>query len=266
MLDMQRRGLGNWQNARCWKNADQAGFVLNNKNRCWYPLDFSVREEDFFQDTRRGSGVFRRFRIQPPTMGADFPFQGVASSFYQLFEDRILVDSSIGLPSSASSVSFDIVVRFTDRKTNLQRDQYFTATHESTATFDGVDVGVYVHLEPSQDLRENVSFGNWSGYERVTIFRASRLRGDRPGVALLKLLESGGGEGLNGTYDVFTLGLNIDDSHIDEQSFLAVDSTSLITVDSFISGDEGDLRACQSYTQTTKRCYSYETRPNNRRE
>ena len=242
MLDMQRRGLGNWQNARCWKNADQAGFVLNNKNRCWYPLDFSVREEDFFQDTRRGSGVFRRFRIQPPTMGADFPFQGVASSFYQLFEDRILVDSSIGLPSSASSVSFDIVVRFTDRKTNLQRDQYFTATHESTATFDGVDVGVYVHLEPSQDLRENVSFGNWSGYERVTIFRASRLRGDRPGVALLKLLESGGGEGLNGTYDVFTLGLNIDDSHIDEQSFLAVDSTSLITVDSFISGDEGDLR------------------------
>ena len=242
MQEMQRRGLGNWQNARCWKSADQASPALTNQSRCWYPIDFSVREEDFHQDTRRGSGVFRRFRIQPPTMGADFPFQGVASSFYQLFEDRILVDSSLGLPSSAGSVSFDIVVRFTDRKTNLQRDQYFKATHESTATFDGTDVGVYVHLDPSQSLLENVSFGNWSGYERVIIFRASRLRGDRPGVALLKLLESGGGEGLNGTYDVFTLGLNIDDSHIDEQSFLAVDSTSLITVDSFISGDEGDLR------------------------
>ncbi|MBV53075.1 MAG: hypothetical protein CL816_03300, partial [Coxiellaceae bacterium] len=242
MREMPRRGFGNWQNARCWKSTDQAGFVLPNQSRCWYPLDFSVREEDFHQDTRRGSGVFRRFRIQPPTMGADFPFQGVASSFYQLFEDRFLVDSSLGLPSSAGSVSFDIVVRFTDRKTNQQRDQYFTATHESTATFDGTDVGVYVHLDPSQDLLFNVSFGNWSGYERVIIFRASRIRGDRPGVALLKLLESGGGEGLNGTYDVFTLGLNIDDAHIDEQSFLAVDSTSLITVDSFISGDEGDLR------------------------
>ena len=242
MLDMQRRGLGSWQNARCWKSADQAGFALSNSDRCWYPLDLSEREEDFFQDPRRGSGVFRRFRIQPPTMGADFPLRGLASSFYQLFEDRILVDSSLGLPSSAGLVLFDIVVRFTDRKTNEQRDQIFVATHETTAVFDGVDVGVYVHLDDSQDLRDNVSFGNWPGYERAIIFRASRINGDRPGVALLKLLESGGGEGLNGAYDVFTLGLNIDDSHIDEQSFLAVDSTSLITVDSFISGDEGDLR------------------------
>ena len=243
ILDMQRRGFGNWQNARCWKTEDQVSFVLNNRSRCWYPIDWSTRDEEFFQDTRVGTGgIFRRFRIQPPTMAADFPFQGVAKSFYQLFEDRFLVDSSLGLPSSAGSVFFDIVVRFIDRKTNLQRDQYFVATHESTATFAGSDVGVYVHLDTSQNLRENVSFGNWSGYEKVLIFRASRLRGDRPGVALLKLLESGGGEGINGTYDVFTLGLNIDDSHIDEQSFLAVDSTSLITVDSFISGDEGDLR------------------------
>ena len=241
MFDMQRRGLGNWQNARCWKSEDQTGFALSDRSRCWYPIDLSVRDEQFLQDSRM-PGVFRRFRIQPPATGADFEFGGVATAYHQLYEDRFLVENSIGLPSSAGSSSFDILVRFTDRKTNEQRDQIFVATHESTATFDGADVGVYIHLDPAQDLSDNVSFGNWSGYERVIIFRASRIRGDRPGVALLKLLESGGGEGLNGTYDVFTLGLNIDDSHIDEQSFLAVDSTSLITVDSFISGDEGDLR------------------------
>jgi len=241
--DMSRRGLGNWQNARCWRTANSALMALNNRSRCWYPIDLSSRESDFVQDIRGSvDGVFRRLKIQPPTFSTQFPLQGIASAYYQLYEDRFLVENSIGLPSSAGSSSFDIVVRFTDRKSNEQRNQVFVATHETTATLSGSDIGVFIHLDPSQDLRENVSFGNWPNHERVIIFRASRIRGDRPGVALLKLLESGGGEGLNGAYDVFTLGLNIDDAHIDEQSFLAVDSTSLITVDSFISGDEGDLR------------------------
>ena len=243
ILDMQRRGLGNWQNARYWRTANSALMALDDRSRCWYPIDLSSRDEDFVQDIRNTfDGVFRRLQVQPPTFSAQFPLQGVASAYYQLYEDRLLVENSIGLPSSAGSSSFDIVVRFTDRKSNEQRDQVFVATHETTATFSGSDVGVFIHLDPSQSLAENVSFGNWPSHERVIIFRASRINSDRPGVALLKLLESGGGEGLNGTYDVFTLGLNIDDSHIDEQSFLAVDSTSLITVDSFISGDEGDLR------------------------
>ena len=243
IVDMPRRGLGNWQNARYWRTANSALMALDDRSRCWFPIDLSSRDSDFVQDIRGSlDGVFRRLQVQPPTAAARFPLQGVASAYHQLYEDRFLVENSIGLPSSAGSSSFDILVRFTDRKTNEQRDQIFVATHESTATFDGADVGVYIHLDPAQDLSDNVSFGNWSGYERVIIFRASRIRGDRPGVALLKLLQSGGGEELNGSYDVFTLGLNIVDSHIDEQSFLAVDSTSLITVDSFISGDEGDLR------------------------
>ena len=243
ILDMQRRGLGNWQNARYWRTANSALMALDDRSRCWYPIDLSSRDEDFVQDIRNTfDGVFRRLQVQPPTFSAQFPLQGVASAYYQLYEDRFLVENSIGIPSTAGSSSFDIVVRFTDRKSNEQRDQVFVATHETTATFSGVDVGVFIHLDPSQSLAENVSFGNWPNHERVIIFRASRINSDRPDRALLKLLESGGGEGLNGTYDVFTLGLNIDDSHIDEQSFLAVDSTSLITVDSFISGDEGDLR------------------------
>ena len=234
---------GNWQNARYWRTANSALMALDDRSRVWYPMDLSTRQEDFVQDIRGTfDGVFRDLRIRPPTTSARFSIQGVASSYYQLFEDRFLVESSLGLPSSLGSSRFDIVVRFTDRKTNEQRDQIFVATHETTATFDGADVGVFVHLDPAQDFSQCVSFGNWKGYERVNIFRASRINGDRPGVALLKLLESGGGEQLNGTYDVFTLGLNIDSSHIDETSFLSVDSTSLITVDTFISGDDGDLR------------------------
>ena len=234
---------GNWQNSRYWRTANSALMALDDRSRVWYPMDLSTRQEDFVQDIRGTfDGVFRDLRIRPPTTSARFSIQGVASAYYQIYEDRFLVESSLGLPSSLGSSRFDIVVRFTDRKTNEQRDQIYVATHETTATFDGADVGVFVHLDPAQDFSQCVSFGNWKGYERVNIFRASRINGDRPGVALLKLLESGGGEQLNGTYDVFTLGLNIDSSHIDETSFLSVDSTSLITVDTFISGDDGDLR------------------------
>ena len=244
MLNTQRGGFGGYRNIKYWEDANTAEMALSDRSRCWYPIDLSDRPEDFIQDIRRQSSVnnFRRFRVQPPALSITESIQGVASAYYQLFEDRFLVESSLGLPSSLGSSRFDIVVRFTDRKTNEQRDQIYVATHETTATFDGADVGVFVHLDPAQDFSQCVSFGNWKGYERVNIFRASRINGDRPGVALLKLLESGGGEQLNGTYDVFTLGLNIDSSHIDETSFLSVDSTSLITVDTFISGDDGDLR------------------------
>ena len=244
MLNARREGFGDYRNIKYWEDANTAEMALDDRSRCWFPIDLSARPEDFIQDIRRQSSVnnFRRFRVQPPALSITESIQGVASSYYQLFEDRFLVESSLGLPSSLGSSRFDIVVRFTDRKTNEQRDQIYVATHETTATFDGADVGVFVHLDPAQDFSQCVSFGNWKGYERVNIFRASRINGDRPGVALLKLLESGGGEQLNGTYDVFTLGLNIDSSHIDETSFLSVDSTSLITVDTFISGDDGDLR------------------------
>ena len=244
MRESRRQGFSDYRNNLYWEDANTALLALQNHSRCWYPIDLSDSPEDFVQDwrVRHESGVFRRFIIEPPALSITESIQGVASAYYQLFEDRFLVESSLGLPSSLGSARFDIVVRFTDRKTNEQRDQIYVATHETTATFDGADVGVFVHLDPAQDFSQCVSFGNWRGYERVNIFRASRINGDRPGVALLKLLESGGGEQLNGTYDVFTLGLNIDSSNIDETSFLSVDSTSLITVGTFIRGDDGDLR------------------------
>ena len=245
IIQSRVEGLGDWRTHKYWEDADTAFTALNNRSRVWYPIDLSTEEDSFVQDirVRSGNGTFRRFRVSGrPDLSIAEDIQGVASAYYQLYEDRFLVESSLGLPASSSSSRFDIVVRFTDRKTNEQRDQVFIATHETTATFDGSDVGVYIHLDPAQDFSQCVSFGNWSGYERVNIFRATRINGERPGVALLKLLESGGGDSLNGTYDVFTLGLNIHSDNIDEQSFLAVDSTSVITVDSFLSGDEGDLR------------------------
>lgn len=245
IIQSRVEGLGDWRTHKYWEDADTAFTALNNRSRVWYPIDLSTEEDSFVQDirVRSGNGTFRRFRVSGrPDLSIAEDIQGVASAYYQLYEDRFLVESSLGLPASSSSSRFDIVVRFTDRKTNEQMDQVFIATHETTATFDGSDVGVYIHLDPAQDFSQCVSFGNWSGYERVNIFRATRINGERPGVALLKLLESGGGDSLNGTYDVFTLGLNIHSDNIDEQSFLAVDSTSVITVDSFLSGDEGDLR------------------------
>lgn len=244
-------------NARNWPTADQARPILADRDRVWSPLNFgqgrSARIGRVRQDQFNGGPTGTVIEIEPPRTGKIFTAD-VAHSYYQLFEDRLLVENSLGLPTSAGANTFDILVKFSkfEYQANEANNSYvgaatefsqvFQATHETVASFDGSDIGYFIHLDPDQDLSQNESFANWPDSDRVLIYRASRLSQDRPGIALLKLLESGGGKGLNGSYDVFQAGLNIDSSNIDEQSFLTVDSTALATIDTFISGDASDIR------------------------
>ena len=245
--------------ARYWPNANSARPLASDRSRVWYPLNIGQgRSFDNRSGRRRDVYNYGGYQtlnapLEPPRTGSSFSVD-IPSAYFQIFEDRILVEDSLGLPTSAGSTVYDVLVRFTkfpasgsqsleDQITaGEQFDQVFQATHESVATYGGSNIGYFIHLDPEQDLSDNESFANWPNSERVLIYRASRLSNDRPGVAILKLLESGGGDGVNGTYDVFQAGLNIDSSHIDEQSFLTVDSTALATIDTFISGDSADVR------------------------
>jgi len=238
--------------ARYWPSADSARPLADDRSRVWYPLNIGQGRSYDMRGRRdeynHGGREVLESVISPPRTGLAFPID-IPASYYQIFEDRLLVEESLGLPSSAGSTVYDILVKFrkyvasgSDSLEGQEFEQVFQATHESVASFGGSDIGYFIHLDPAQDLSDNESFANWPDSDRVLIYRASRISGDRPGIALLKLLESGGGEGVNGTYDVFTAGLNLDSSQIDEGSFLAADSTALATIDTFISGDSSDIR------------------------
>jgi hypothetical protein len=229
---------GAWWRCRYWDGAN-AQSVLDSRYRLWYPIDLGKEDQPFFEDWRTLPSPVATQPIQSEQL------RDIAKGYFQIFEDRILVEASLGLPTSF--VSFDdhedIIVRYSDRTTGEQREQVFEVTHESTATFGGVNVGVYLHLNPNQDFRDNISFGDWSNIDRAIIFRGGSITNERPGTALLKLLESGGGGQINGTYDVMGVGCNLKSDDIDEDSFLSVDAASPFTLNDYFVGDGQDLQS-----------------------
>ena len=239
---------GAWWRCRYWDGAN-AQSVLDSRYRLWYPIDLGKEDQPFIEDWRRlpspVAGILKTITVQATQPIQSEQLRDIAKGYFQIFEDRILVEASLGLPSSF--VSFDdhedIIVRYSDRTTGEQREQVFEVTHESTATFGGVNVGVYLHLNPNQDFRDNISFGDWSNIDRAIIFRGGSITNERPGTALLKLLESGGGGQINGTYDVMGVGCNLKSDDIDEDSFLSVDAASPFTLNDYFVGDGQDLQS-----------------------
>jgi len=193
--------------------------------RLSYPID--LWDEDFpavplhpGDGTEDGPQLIRGFASPIGAVAAQASHQinAIASAFYQYQEGRLLVEASMGLPSSATANKYyDIEVHYIDRSSDEERKGYLSATHETQALDGATLVGYYIHLNWRSD---DISFGDWPGQERTRLVRAARFIDESPGVVLLQLFESGGGELVNGAYDVLTIGLNIPSSHIDEASFL----------------------------------------------
>ena len=218
---------------------------LDTLSRISYPIDIGEGDDPYIEDFRApDSSLVKRVKVEPSAGASEYQLRDVAKAYYQLYESALLVENSLGLPSSATAGEYYwLTIRYYDRKAGETRTQYLQATHETVATYDSVNVGYVIHLRAGADLSRNQSFGDWSGQERALITRGGRFVGERVGVALLKLLESGGGGEINGDYDVLSVGLNIPSSEIDEASFLAVDSTSPFLLSEQYAGDGADLRS-----------------------
>ena len=148
------------------------------------------------------------------------------------------------MPSTATAgVYYWLTVRYFDRRSETTRNQYFEATHATAAIFNSGTIGYKIHLKSGQNLSRNTSFGDWPNRERALITRGGRFVGERVGVALLKLLESGGGGNINGDYDELSIGLNISSDDIDEASFLRVGATSPFMLSDQYAGDGADIRS-----------------------
>jgi len=217
---------------------------LDSLSRLSYPIDIGQNNDPYPEDFRdSSSNLVKQVKIESGSTST-YNLRDIASAYYQLYEKAILVESSLGLPTIATAGEFHwITVRYYDRVTEETRTQFFQVSHETTATFGGSDVGYLLHLRQGQDYSANFSFGDWSDSERALIFRGGRFVGENAGVVLLQLLESGGGDLINGDYDVLSIGLNIDSSNIDEESFLSIGSGSPFLFSDQYAGDGQDLRS-----------------------
>jgi hypothetical protein len=227
----------------CWKTSG-TNTALDTLARCSYPLDLGNDGDPYSEDFTVNTPVqAKRIFITSVESTAVFKVRDIPKAYYQHYESAILVEGSLGLPSSATADEFYYVtVQHYDRNLGGERRQVFKVTHETVATFGGSNVGYLIHIADDNNHNQNSSFGDWTDSERALIFRGGQFIGERPGTVLLKLLESGGGDGINGVYDVLSLGLNISSDDIDEASFLTVDSTATFTLSDSYAGDGVDLR------------------------
>ena len=233
--------LNSHADARYWAITPDA--ALRDGDRLRYPIQLG--EEALADPGRPGSSQFLyRYAVEQNgrTSSSRFTPGGVALAWYQLREPIILCENTLSLPTAADGNDYDIEVKYFDRVSGETRRQWFTATHESEAVLDAQLIGTYVHLKAGSSVSDNVSFGDWQGQERALLFRSSRYQNLRPGQLLLRVLESGGGGGENGIYDLYPIGLGIPATEIDEASFLAYDSTAAFNLTGVISGDDADLR------------------------
>lgn len=223
---------------RVWTAQGTLGY-LSEVSRLFYPIYTETPVQRLGVDT----GELSTLRVSGFDLVGSLDVQPLPAAYYQHFESTILVESSLGLPATAGSNTFDVVVKYTDLVTDEEREQVFKVTHETTASFGGADVGVLLHIADDNEHTLNSSFGDWPDKDRAQIFRGAQLTRERPGEALLRLLESGGGSQINGTYDTLGVGLNIDSSLIDEDSFLAADAAASLPFTGEFMGDGQDLRS-----------------------
>lgn len=236
--------LGNLERrARYWDSTGPRP-PLSMRWRVWYPLDIRSPDSDerFASEYRTGRGQYTFKRTFPCAQSEtqrskSYQIRAIALGYYQWRELTMLVENGIGLPASATGTSYDIQVKYIDRRSEQVAYQWIKATHQTTATYDGSTVGYIIHLDPAQDWDLVSSFGDWADSERAEIYGGALFDKERPGEIILKLLESGGGGGKLGTYDVYSIGLAIPSTDIDEQSFLAYDGASAFTFSGAISGD-----------------------------
>jgi len=175
-----------------------------------------------------------------------YRFRDYALGWWQPSERILLISEQIsGIPSAAGGQTFFVSIRSYDRRRDEEITQYVRATHQTAVTYGGATVGYRLHLTRRQRTRM-VPVVDWAsrGTEsRATISSSVRFEDASPGEVLLTLLESGGGGGINGTYDTTGVGLNISSTFIDEDSFLSLGSGTRISNMTFsLAGDDVEIR------------------------
>jgi len=228
-------GFAHWPN-----NNIEDRDPLSNEYRVFYPLDYWM---DGSKPNYAGDSTLVKNINLPNRRSTSISSElNIALAYKQSNEDVILIDRSLGLPSSLTSGVFhSIQVETFDYFTKKKKVLYYRATHETAVTFDGSTVGYLLHVPNFRDNLSMGHFGDWRGEDRTQITRGVLAVDISPGEMMLSILQSGGG-GNNGTYDNLGVGLSIHQSHIDVDSFLRNGTANLLSLDSSFSIDDFDCR------------------------
>ena len=212
---------------------------ISNEYRGFYPLDYwnDASKPNYATGSRKVKSIeFANRRSQSVNTEIN-----IARAYHQSNERTILVESSLGLPSSSTGEFFGIQVETFDYAAQRRKVLYYSATHETTASFGGSTVGYLIHIPARSENVINGHFGDWRGEDRTQITRGVLANYISPGEIMLQILQSGGG-GNNGDYDKLGVGLSIHEDDIDINSFLENGTVNNLGINTAFSVDDFDCR------------------------
>lgn len=164
----------------------------------WEGREFALRSRSSANNTRRDV----------------IPIRGVADAFWDQ-ERYVLVEDDV-----FATPPFYIAARWKDHEDEDRETRpYVVAKSAASATFPGVP-GVLLEVADA-DRARRLPFADWPRQDRVVIRQAVEWDQALPTAIVSQLLHSGTGNGVNGTDDVLPFGADIDERHIDRESFLA---------------------------------------------
>ena len=149
----------------------------------------------------------------------EYPIKGLALGWYERGEKYLLVQDSLGLPTTYDGTLYSIEIRVYDKSFKAMAKQQTQLSN-----------GYLIELDMDNIFnRQLPSFGDFldSG-DKIEISRGLLIENKPVGQVILELLESGGGGQVNGDYDVHLVGCNISQAYIDKNSFLAYQGASTI--------------------------------------
>lgn len=181
------------------------------------PIRTAKDEKNYQFDIDRDLNLY--YYLYQTETYAEYQIRGVALGWYEYGEKYLLVQDSLGLPASYDGTLYAIEIK-----------AYGKAFKAMAKSETAVSVGYLIELDQDNVYNRGLpSFGDFlDSTEKIEISRGLLIENKPAGEVMLELLESGGGGGINGAYDLHLVGCNIDQSFIDEDSFLSNQSASNI--------------------------------------
>ena len=147
-----------------------------------------------------------------------YEVRGLADGYYLYGEDHILFEDSMGLPSSNTGKSYTLQARKGDQVF------YFKATHEELT-----DYGYLVYLDKSdtKTMMMPPLYDFPDDSDRWEFRLALSISKNVAIASILQILESGGGDRINGDFDIQGMGANLPAEYIDIGSISSLGSLGL---------------------------------------
>ena len=178
------------------------GFDFSQGAEVLFTKDFS--EEPYPE----GSYTLSAYEQKSSSVGiiyTNYSVKGIAEAYYLQGEDYILLEQTMDLPSEVGSYKYSIQLKRGDEIYHIK------ATHEQSDDF-----GYRIYLDKTDPQTAKLpSIYEYTGEDRWEFTKGLAISQTNTSDVILQILMSGGGEGINGLYDVNAIGCNLPAEYID---------------------------------------------------